>query len=138
MSHLLTKSQTNYSSAQLLLVKSWYCASVHCSYYSCVQMMKHYLFHFGTTDATIDAEIKRHNSTSNRHIGTHEIIINMVFSHINAIKGYREARKFKHDIIALKALRVDSDYKNQEIKLDDCTGALYLSESVNKFIGNLL
>lgn len=41
MSKLKAKAEFNIDAAQLLIDKSLYAPSVHCSYYSCFQLMKY-------------------------------------------------------------------------------------------------
>lgn len=57
MSNLLTKSQLSFGSAEFLQKSGHTQSVVHCSYYSCVQLMKHVLIKKdGYSDATLEAE----------------------------------------------------------------------------------
>jgi hypothetical protein len=86
-----------------------YASSVHCSYYCCLQLMKHIVaVKLGVTYEDQDNEIK---STSSK---THVYVINKIGSP-NNIKDPLDRREFRANIYQLKDLRVESDYKNISI-----------------------
>jgi len=138
MSYLLVKSEINQSSAQLLQSNKKHCSAAHSAYYSCVQLMKHYLLTMGQDDSSIDAHKKTLSKSSGRQIGTHECVIFMVKDHIRAKKGYEFVRDFGTDINTLKSFRVDSDYKNEEFEPKKGHESVTLCIRINKFIQNIL
>ena len=138
MSYLLAKSKTNHESARLLQANKKYCSAAHSAYYSCVQLMKHYLLQMGDDDASIEANKKILSKSASRLLGTHECIIIMVKDHIKAKKGYAYGRDFNTNIQTLKSYRVDSDYKNEEFQPRKGQESVILCDSINKFITNIL
>jgi hypothetical protein len=63
MSHLLTKSMQNLESADILINANMFSSSVHCSYYSCLQLCKHVLISdMGMTFAEVENMTKGKSS----------------------------------------------------------------------------
>lgn len=113
MSNWKIKSSTNLSAAIKLISFDYSSSSVHCSYYSCIQMMLHILgSHFMKSDAEISDESYKGGQASN---GMHNWLIKIIFKEMTIANG-SDAVKFNRYINNLKGIRVDSDYKNIEIK----------------------
>ena len=73
MSILKSKSDINLMAAELLHKNSLYTSVVHCSYYSCFQLMKHlWLEKMGKTEE----DLKTANNNTNE--GSHEVLINKI------------------------------------------------------------
>jgi hypothetical protein len=109
MSYLKEKSRFNMDAAQYLQKQSLYAPSVHCSYYGCLQFLKHIV----NTKAGIsyDAQEDERNRLGQK---TNVYLINKVKMMISVIDP-KESRTFNNEINQLKDLRVDSDYHNVQI-----------------------
>lgn len=113
MSHLLSKSGLNYKSAEFLHSKNLYCSSVHCSYYSCVQLMLHILrSDLGKTDSDIDEESRQGAKDEE---GFHNWLRNTILRQF-FLKNAEAGREFNNFIGTLAGFRVKADYKNYEVK----------------------
>ncbi|MFA6400466.1 MAG: hypothetical protein WCX31_02405 [Salinivirgaceae bacterium] len=108
MSNLKNKSELNFAAAELLHKQSYYPSVIHCSYYSCIQLMKHIWLHkMNKTEQ--DLEMLTKSSTE----GSHEVLINQTggFMKNKSI----DFRTFNNLMGQLKKLRVIADYKDVQI-----------------------
>jgi hypothetical protein len=113
VSHLKNKSDQNIASAQYLIVKNHYASSVHCSYYSCVQLMLHILrSHFKKEEVDIEKESQVGSSDEG---GFHNWLINYIRQQFFLVNNV-DCRDFNSLINQLKLKRIKSDYRNAEIK----------------------
>jgi uncharacterized protein (UPF0332 family) len=96
MPQLLKKSNENFQAAQFLLKKNLYASSIHCSYYSCFQRVKHCLntkyniayASMGWSKVHSQLPIKLYkNIKSNNHLSTVELSI--LRRHIDKCKYFR-------------------------------------------------
>ena len=71
MSYLLNKSEFNRESAVLLIDNTFYSSSVHCSYYSVFQRMKH---EYKKVENINDEEYRVRESQNNR-VSSHKFLI---------------------------------------------------------------
>lgn len=111
MSNWLIKSESNFKATNKLNNESFYYSSVHCSYYSCVQLMYHLLsFYLKKTEHEISVES---HAGSLAEKGLHIWLIKTVF---NEFKNSTDANSFNSNINDLKTLRGKADYKNRIIK----------------------
>lgn len=116
MTYLKEKSDNNVKSAQSLINQSLYSSSVHCSYYSCVQLMLHILrSDLSKTEAQIERE--------QRGQSFHNWLINLIKLEFDG-RDPSQSRTFYSTIGQLKALRVKADYKNIEILPNEANRAL--------------
>ena len=108
MSHLKNKSEISIDAAELLHKNSLYPSVIHCSYYSCFQLMSHIWFSkLGKTEGEL-LSLKR-TATE----GSHEVMINQIGIHIRNLSfNYRD---FNNQIGQLKKLRHRADYKDEQI-----------------------
>jgi len=104
MSNLAEKSNQSYQAAVLLLSKEYYCSSLQCSYFSCLQSAKNLIIESGVN---LD-EFERRT----RENGSHNIIIEETFNIIensglrgatfvdlmNSIKRWRKAAVYGLEI----------------------------------------
>ena len=111
MSTLLRdKAIRNFDAARLLKETPNYhhCSSVHCSYFSCFQVVKYIVIEIYKVD---DNSI--YNSRKADPLGTrsvHEYIIEVLRRKLVEKKDIKEASIFKNKITELKSLRTNSDY----------------------------
>lgn len=117
MSHLLTKSQENIESASLLINHNKFAASVHCSYYSCLQNIKHILFvKLNFTLEEIEIETKGESS--------HIYLLNKIAGQLY-LKDNIKSAEFRQEFERIKVLRKKADYQNKLIlqkEAKDCFG----------------
>lgn len=129
MSKLKEKSLFNIAAAELLISNNLYCSSVHCSYYSCFQLMKFAIKDFfGINYDTLRDQVAQ----SPRN--THRYIIDYIEGEISKNIGLKEARQFKHKIKDLKAFREESDYENIEITIDQGRKAYSIANELRSFL----
>jgi hypothetical protein len=130
MSNLKEKSIFNYDAAELLIQNNLYAPSIHCSYYSCFQLLKYIIYYFFGVEYTKLASDISHSGKK-----THEYIIEYVYDEID--KNSRDIgakRNFKRKINELKRFRIDSDYDDVEIDLDKSDKAYRYSAEIRSYL----
>lgn len=127
MSHLIDKSITNSIAAKLLHQKALYSSVIHCSYYSCVQLMKHtWLNSMNRTDD----ELKRlYNSYKT---GSHNVLINEIVNFIST--KFQNHKDFNIYILQLKRLRTLADYEEYFIDFESSEKSISLSKLSKKIL----
>jgi len=129
MSKLKGKSLFNITAAKLLIDNNLYCSSVHCSYYSCFQLMKFTIKDFfGIDYNTLSSQI----SLSDKR--THQYVIEYIRSEIQTNLGIFEARNFKRKIMDLKQFREESDYENIEVDILQGKKAYTIAQELISFL----
>ena len=110
--HLKEKSRNNIECALFLVQEQFFCSSVHCSYYSCIQYIKHLLLNkFDLTEDDIENLRKGKEGDEIKRVGLHDALHRYMRSKINP-----ESKKiFDREFYALKKARVDAGYLNISI-----------------------
>lgn len=99
------KSIENIQSGDILVDNSKLSASIHCYYYSCLQISKYILNDFCSIDyATQKTEAK------NYEYGSHNYIINVTGESIRDKQGSRQCSDYYSQINKLKSYRERADY----------------------------
>ncbi len=129
MSKIREKSNFNFDAAALLLKNSLYAPSVHCSYYSCFQLLKYTIKDF----FGVDYDNQSINIAKTRQ-RTHQYVINYIVNELKKYSSANESRGFKRKINDLKQLRIESDYENIEISLDKGTKAFDKAKEIRTFL----
>ena len=131
--YLFDKSQENIKSATLLIEKEYSAASVHCSYYSCIQIMLHVLrSDFKKSEEDITQESDEGSRDSH---GFHNWIQNYLFKEVsNREKDARIALDFYNLLGSLKGIRIRADYKINVIGKKEASKALEGANKINKII----
>ena len=129
MSKLKEKSEFNIDAAELLLSKYLYAPSVHCSYYSCFQLLKYTIKSF----FGIDYETQAVNCSTSRQ-KSHVYVVNYVSTELSRFVSFEECRNFKRTIKDLKQFRVESDYENVEVSLDKGVEALRKAKEIRTYL----
>lgn len=129
MSKLREKSNFNLTAAELLLKEHLYAPSVHCSYYSCFQLLKFTIKDF----FGVNYENQSIN-ISNGQQKTHQYVINYVANELTNFVGIRESRDFKKTIKDLRQYRLESDYENIEIGSDKGEAALRKAKEIRHYL----
>jgi uncharacterized protein (UPF0332 family) len=125
MSELLSKSTQNLDSAQLLISKNYFAPSVHCSYYSTVQILIHLLLHeLKFTQEKFD------NDSENEGKSSHVFAINTIFTEMDRRKERLKAVDFQRQIKTLKNYRVQADYKDLKIEQSLSEDSLEKAKSI--------
>lgn len=110
MSKLREKSTFNLDAANHLIKQDLYAPSVHCSYYSCFQLLKYTINDFFGEGY----EVQSKNIASGKS-SSHQYVINYVSRELKKLTGVTESQGFKRKIKDLRQFRIDSDYENTEI-----------------------
>lgn len=136
LSFLKSKSEFNLEGASILINDNCYAPSVHCSYYSVLQLIKHKYVRL----KEISYSVLSQNTIADKR-NSHKYLIDEFCVHLQSNTKKKlslyEIRNLKRDIEDLKQFRIDSDYDNIEINYDKSTKALNLSKSILKRIKNI-
>jgi len=129
MSKLRQKSEINMDAAKALLAKELFAPSIHCSYYSCFQLLKFSIKDFfGIDYKTLSANI----SSSKQN--THRYIINYVTNELESLSSKYESRKLKRKINDLKHFREQSDYENTSVDYKKGNDAINKANEIRSYI----
>ncbi len=133
MGFLLQKSKENINSAVLLIENKHHSSSVHCSYFSCIQLMLHVLrSDFNKTEEEIAQE--SFDGSRNLH-GFHNWIQNTFFTEVGKReKDGRIVLDFSSKLGNLKGIRIRSDYGINQIGEKEASKALEGAKSINQII----
>lgn len=125
MSNLIQKSNFNIDAAEKLIIDSLHAPSVHCSYYGCFQFLKHTLKNYKKiTYEFIEDECKAYSG------GTHGYIIDKCLNEFRSKVDFNTFKEVKRNIKDLKSFRIDSDYFDIAIIIDESEKALALSKGI--------
>ncbi len=133
MSYLFNKSNENKNSAIILIEKKYSAASVHCAYYSCIQLMLHVLrsdFKKSEEEIKLEREVGSRNSG-----GFHNWVQNFFFTEVS--KREKDARivfDFNNSFGNLKGIRIRSDYGVNSIGEKEASKAIEVANKINKII----
>ncbi len=123
------KAQLNYDAARLLIDKNLYAPSIHCSYYSCLQLLKFTISDFfDVSYEQIESDIVLSGKK------THQYMIDFIYTELSAARNMEESRNFKRKIKELKKYREDSDYADVEINIDKGNLALIYAYEIRGFL----
>lgn len=125
MSILKEKSNFNLTAAELLQNNSLYAPSVHCSYFSCLQLIKFAIIE--NLDVTNDELTKETRERKD----SHKYLINKIG---NEIRNYsrEEHTIFNRNINDLKKFRVESDYGEIEVTTSQSSKALENAKEIRE------
>jgi uncharacterized protein (UPF0332 family) len=125
--NLINKSEINYDSAKSLHDNGSYPSVPHCAYYSCFQFMSHIWL---KKLQKSEAELKSLKKTNE---GSHEVLINQIKIYLDS-KSPENGRTFNNNILALRKLRTDSDYRDIEITRTPSENSITLSKDILKIL----
>lgn len=129
MSKIRQKSNFNLEAANVLINNQLYAPSVHCSYYSCFQLLKYTIkCFFGDDYNTQSVNISTGKEKS------HQYVVNYVSNRLKGFVGLEESLKFKRKVNDLKQFRVESDYENIEVNLDKGTKAYEKAKEIRTYL----
>ena len=125
MKILLNKSNENLEASIFLKDEEFYSSSIHCAYYSCIQLMRYIIFNIHNID-----EEEFDNNQNITNIGSHNYLLNEIISHLQYDKI--DIRSLKNTFRNIKELRKNADYKQIKILLVDCNNAYDKANNLNK------
>jgi len=131
VSKLRQKSDFNIDAADILITKDLYAPSVHCSYYSCFQLLKYTINVFFGIDYK---KLKEDIACSNPHKGTHQYVINFIYKELSSLTNIKESQNFRRKINDLKQFRIESDYEEIEVLSDQGKKAYELAKMIRTYI----
>jgi hypothetical protein len=126
---LKIKSEENLKLAQKIVTSKnrFYASSIHCSYYSCVQLMLHILrIDLGKSDDDVHKESIEGSKNEN---GFHNWLITIIAREFFR-RNPKKASEFNNRIGELKGVRVKADYQNSLIKEPKAKEALKYAELI--------
>lgn len=129
MSKLKQKSNFNIDAAIVLLEQNLFAPSVHCSYYSCFQLLKYTIKDF----FGIDYEKQAINALASKQ-KTHQYVVNYISNELKSYVSVIESRNFKRKINDLKQYRVESDYENIEVSYEKGNDAFNRANEIRNYI----
>jgi len=118
---LKQKANINFDAGRLLVDKNLYSPSIHCFYYSCLQLIK-YAIHDNEGITYEELEQRMRDEQNHLKTSSHKYLINTIGKYIYEYNEI-EYSDFNNKIGQLKALRVQSDYVNVMITSDQCVKA---------------
>lgn len=129
MGVLIVKSSENLLSAKLLIENRCFNSSVHCSYYSSVQLMIHLLLNkFNFTQEKLEISAKSENK------GSHVFAKNFLYNKMKEKNVRFKAVEFHREVGELKNKREQADYQEIEIDSDFSEDAYKQAEKVNEIL----
>tara|TARA_R110000868_G_scaffold410496_2_gene698666 strand:+ start:397 stop:810 length:414 start_codon:yes stop_codon:yes gene_type:complete len=131
MTQLLRKSNLNLKASSILISNNIFDSSIHCAYYSTVQLMLHLLrSEFKKSDSDVDSESEQ---GSRNEKGFHNWLSNFFIKELMK-KDFMLTRDFNKFVTTLKSSRVKADYKNLEIKESVAKQNLDLAKQINQLL----
>ncbi len=124
MSYLKQKSDENEKAALHLLNLNMFASSIHCTYYSCFQLILHI---FLTKDVCSEYEL----SKIKKNEGSHNETINKIAS---KIYSRDTKRSFNSAMNTLKKFRREADYLNLEITSEKADKATDLNIKIKTYL----
>jgi uncharacterized protein (UPF0332 family) len=129
MSYLRQKSDFNLDAAKELISKEIYAPSVHCSYYSCFQLMK-----FSINDFFGITYKEQSSTIASTKQSSHQYVINYILKELKEFDTRSEVQKLSRKIKDLKQYRVDSDYEDIEVNIEKGELALSIAEEIRMYL----
>lgn len=131
--NMITKSRNSLSTAKFLKDEDvcFYSTSVHCCYYSCIQIIIHILEQHGITESIVKINSKASSK------GPHEYMINEINKYLYLCNTPSvELLKCISSIKELKKNRIKADYRTVVFDKNETSRLIELSESVLELLYN--
>lgn len=129
MSKIKQKSEFNIDAAEHLLHKSLYAPSVHCSYYSCYQLLKYTINDFFSVDYG-----KQSETIASTKQNSHQYVLNYIVTELRGFTNTKESLGFKRLFKDLKQFRIESDYENMEVDSVKGNSAFDKAKEIRNYI----
>lgn len=131
MSDWKKKSKENQKSAKMLIQNTNYSSSVHCAYYSNIQLMLHILLNdLKLSESDIETKSKQGSIDEG---GFHNWLKAAITRELFA-RDFMLVRDFNNFFGQLKSLRIKADYKNLLILESKAKNGLDLSSRITKLL----
>jgi hypothetical protein len=127
---LKQKALYNIEAADLLVDKGYFDASVHCSYYGCLQLMKLTLKKIGN----IDFEVQFKESKATNSGGSHVYYLSKFKDLFPKGRFKEDVDKHTNEIKKLKVLRVKADYDPENVDPIKCRTAVSTARDFSIFV----
>ncbi len=125
------KEASIQKSAEFLIKSSSYSSSVHCAYYSNIQLMLHILLNdLKLTETEIETKSKQGSKDEG---GFHNWLKTIITRELST-RDFMLVRDFNNFFGQLKSLRIKADYKNMLILEPKAKNGLDLSKSITKLL----
>ena len=122
------KARNSYDCGnQLLNNKTYLDQSVHCFYYSLIQLMKYKLANLHSNSISYEKQDEDSNGDS-----SHNWLINQIYLKFDSRKL---GNNFQDVCINLKRLRKKADYGSEQITLDECLNSKDLRDKAVSYLG---
>ena len=126
---LKNKSNENLVAANLLIQNGKYASSVHCAYYSCLQLIKHIINKYvGKSYKMQDGEAFHHRKSS------HGYLLNEIVKNLNQKNGVNFANTVRRAFFELKDDRLKADYQNISINKIEAEASYLISNQVQNIL----
>jgi hypothetical protein len=130
VSALKNKSEINLEAARILNERTLYAPSIHCAYYSVLQLMKFAVSDsIGISYEEQDQEINALKTQKAKAKGTHEYLIMKVEDVIRR-NDELNFTDFTRNVKVLKRFRASSDYDNVDISSEQSNKAFGLAKEL--------
>jgi hypothetical protein len=130
VSALKNKSEMNLEAAKLLNERYLCAPSIHCAYYSVLQLMKFAVYEsMGISYEKQDQEINALKTQKATAKGTHEYLIMKVEDEIRRV-DYPNYTDFTRNVKVLKRFRTKSDYDDEDVFFEQSTKAFGLANEL--------
>lgn len=136
MSYLSNKSEISIEAAKLLDDKNLYSAVAHCAYYACYQKLKHIWLY---KQQKTEQELENLGRTKTR-MGSHEVLINEIgiFIKNSGSKNFIADSRVYNNILQLKRLRTEADYKDAVFDSTNSSKSLTLLHEITPVLNKYL
>lgn len=125
---LSQKSEFNAEASKLLIKECLYAPSVHCAYYAVFQLMKVAMRTFsGIEYDEIDRRVANSKTSEHRYIQRE--ILNVIRN--SDRESYRQINNLFNDLFQF---RIEADYKNIEVRIDQANKANSYSENIVSYL----
>lgn len=121
---LKAKSDTSIIASEHLNAGGFYDCSVHCAYYSCVQLAKHILIY----------KLNKKEETEDQNKSIHTYIINTIQKELKNRQEILTATDFYQNMTQLKLMRITADYKEIKIEVALAIDAIARSKFIIKLL----
>lgn len=130
MSILLRKSNNSIAAAKQLMDSNLEAPSVHCSYYSCIQLMLHIAIEkLGESSESLLSRSNFENT------GSHVTLTNEIKKELtNRTTNYSELQTFSNNLATLKRNRTEADYMEIDITRPKCSASLDIAKKINAIL----
>lgn len=140
MGILKDKSGTSLSAADVLIKGGIFPPSVHCSYYSCLQLLLD-IIHEDLAIDEDELDYKYENENDHGH-KLHNFYINLIYKVLDDKIAFDETTeedvdKFYEDIMKIKGKRVDADYKRKQIGGKESSKVFVIAKSINEYLNSI-